>query len=361
MPIPILAALALQAAGAGLSAYSANRANKKNREAMDAAARRVGQFQVNPLGNKLAQAYSESKLAENDLNQYQKQEAQDLLRAQGDVNYNLSNIAPSGFAALGAQSFNESKTQDQLGRLGAKYAPMGMAAKQQTNQLAGEVDKYNYLQEQERKDKEQSLANIDLGRAQAEAANRNQMTQLAIGLGTTMAGTLAGANKDDLNKLFKSGKTTKNFTPTKFTAKNNLPKVDANKLYKNAMKPQYNAGGVMTKKLNPLQAFAAKNLAGGVSDFTEGVEFKSSVPFNNSYYKSVVATPEEEQYNDDSFQFVKKGDRYINKNLLTNPMNVQNSVFANAFNPNMYYKPKGKFNVQLPIGYEQFINDRNAK
>jgi len=117
MPIPILAALALQAAGAGLSAYSANRANKKNREAMDAAARRVGQFQVNPLGNKLAQAYSESKLAENDLNQYQKQEAQDLLRAQGDVNYNLSNIAPSGFAALGAQSFNESKTQDQLGRL----------------------------------------------------------------------------------------------------------------------------------------------------------------------------------------------------------------------------------------------------
>ena len=135
MPIPILAALALQAAGAGLSAYSANRANKKNREAMDAAARRVGQFQVNPLGNKLAQAYSESKLAENDLNQYQKQEAQDLLRAQGDVNYNLSNIAPSGFAALGAQSFNESKTQDQLGRLGAKYAPMGMAAKQQTNQL----------------------------------------------------------------------------------------------------------------------------------------------------------------------------------------------------------------------------------
>ena len=79
MPIPILAALALQAAGAGLSAYSANRANKKNREAMDAAARRVGQFQVNPLGNKLAQAYSESKLAENDLNQYQKQEAQESL------------------------------------------------------------------------------------------------------------------------------------------------------------------------------------------------------------------------------------------------------------------------------------------
>jgi hypothetical protein len=266
MPLPLLAMLALQAAGTGASLLASGAANKRNKEAMDAAKRRVQQFQVNPLGSKLQQAYTESKLAENALNPYQKQEAQDILRSQADANYNISDYAPSGFAALGAQAAGEAQAQKQLGMLGSKYAPMQMAQKQQTAQLAGEVDKYNYLQEQERKDKEQSLANIDLGRAMAENQNRNQLTQAAIGLGSSMAGTLAGANKEDLNKLFGLGKTTNNttqtFNPTQFTPTNQLPTVDTTKLYNNAMKPQYNVGGVMTKKLNPLQQFSTDDISG---------------------------------------------------------------------------------------------------
>jgi hypothetical protein len=236
---------------------------------MDSAKRRVQQFQVNPLGNKLQQAYTESKLAENALNPYQKQEAEDILRSQSDANYNISDYAPSGFAALGAQAAGEAQARKQLGMLGSKYAPMQMAQKQQTAQLAGEVDKYNYLNEQERKDKEQSLANIDLGRAMAENQNRNQLAQAGIGLAASMAGTLAGASKDDLNKLFGSKKTIDDatkFTPHKFTPVDQLPTVDADKLYNNAMKPKYNINGVMsTKKINPLQQYATSDLSGRYS------------------------------------------------------------------------------------------------
>ncbi len=262
MPLPLLAMLALQAAGTAASAYSANRAKKRTDAAMDQAARRASAFQTKPLGNKLAQAYTESKLAENALNPYQKQEAQDLLRAQADADYNISEYAPSGFAAIQGQASNTGRTQDALGRLGAKYAPMQMAQKQQSSQLASEVDKYDYLSEQERKDREQTLVNLGLGKAMAENQNRNQMTQAAIGLGTSMAGTLAGASKEDLNKIFGLGKTTQDFTPTKFASTSGLPKVDATKLYNNAMKPKYNIGGVITKKLNPLQQYATDDISG---------------------------------------------------------------------------------------------------
>lgn len=355
MALPLLLALGAQAVGTGLSALAASKANKRNKQAMDAAARRVNQFQINPLGNKLAQAYTESKLAEKDINQYQKQEAQDLLRAQADADYGISDYAPSGFAALGAQSANQGKMQDQLGRLNAKYAPMGLAAKQQTNQLAGEVDRYNYLEEQERKDKEQSLANIDLGRAQAEAANRNQMSQLAIGLGASMAGTLAGASKEDWSKLFGGG----NVAKTTFTPSGLLPKVNADALYKNAMKPSYNVGGKM-KTLNPLQQFSTKNLSG--TDYTQGVNFSGSVPFNLSKQNSIVSLPEDEGYVQYGGNFVQRGNRFVDSNIFKKPMNMQNNFFATRyFNPNMYYKPKGKYDVQLPIGYEEFINDPNSR
>lgn len=349
MAIP-LAALALQAVGTGLAAYQANQANKKNKAAMDAAARRVNQFQINPLGNKLAQAYTESKLAEKDINQYQKQEAQDLLRAQADAEYNISDYAPSGFAALGAQSANQGKMQDQLGRLNAKYAPMGLAAKQQTNQLAGEVDRYNYLQEQERKDKEQSLANIDLGRAQAENANRNQMAQLAIGLGASMAGTLGGVSKEDWSKLFKGG----NVAKTTFTPSGLLPKVDGDALYKNAMAPSYNVSGKM-KTLNPLQQFSTKNLSG--NDYTQGVNFsgpspfnpKGSVPINESKRNSLVTLPLDF---DEEDSYYGNKTKLVNQNLIQNPWSLQNKTLTNSYNPYMFYKPKGKFDVQAPMDFQ---------
>jgi hypothetical protein len=391
MPLPLLATLGLQAAGTAASLFASGAANKRNKEAMDAAKRRVQQFQINPLGNKLQQAYTESKLAENALNPYQKQEAEDILRSQSDANYNISDYAPSGFAALGAQAAGEAQARKQLGMLGSKYAPMQMAQKQQTAQLAGEVDKYNYLNEQERKDKEQSLANIDLGRAMAENQNRNQLAQAGIGLATSMAGTLAGASKEDLNKLFGTGKTNQNFKPTQFSSASNLPKVDANELYNNAMKPQYNVNGIMTKRLNPLQAFATKNLSGsnGGGDFTQGVQFSgkpifnqnqnqeyigdteylSSVPINHGYgadnpnvgakfgpsnpYAPQNFTPHYNKSDENSSRFYT---------IPKNPWEAfQNPVLANAYNANMYYKPKGKYDVQLPIGYENFINDRNYR
>lgn len=202
MPLPLLAMLAIQAAATGASAIAANKAKKKNEEAMNAAAGRAAAFQPKELGKTLKSQYFESLLSDKDLSESQKQEAQDLLRSQADADYGISDYAPSGFAALGAQAAGTAKTQDALGRLGSKYAPMHLAMKQRADQLAQGVEQSDYLNEQARKDKEQTLINLGLGRAMAENQNRNQMNQLAIGLGASMAGTLGGASKEDLNGLF---------------------------------------------------------------------------------------------------------------------------------------------------------------
>jgi hypothetical protein len=394
MPLPLLAMLALQAAGTGASLLAANKAKKRNEEAMNAAAGRASAFQPKELGKTLKGQYFESLLSDKDLSESQKQEAQDLLRSQANTDYGISDYAPSGFAALGAQAAGTAKTQDALGRLGSKYAPMSLAAKQRTDQLAQGVEQSDYLNEQARRDKEQTLINLGLGRAMAENQNRNQMTQLGIGLASSMAGTLAGASKEDLNKLFGLGKTTQNttqnFIPTQFTSTSGLPKVDPTKLYNNAMKPQYNVNGIMTKRLNPLQAFATKNLSGSNgSDFTQGVQFNgkplfnqnqnqeyigdteylSSVPINHGYgadnpnvgakfgpsnpYAPQPITPHYNKSDENSSRFYT---------IPKNPWEAfQNPVLANAYNANMYYKPKGKYDVQLPIGYENFINDRNYR
>jgi hypothetical protein len=281
MPLPFLA----YALGTAASALAADSAAKKNKAAIDAARKKAEGYQIKPLGNKLAQAYNESKLAENSLNRYQSQEAEDLARANADVNYQISDYAPSGFAGLSAIAKNEGRTQDAIGRLGAKYAPMGLAQKQQTSQLAGEMDKYEYLTEQERKDRAQTLANIDLGQAMAENQNRNQMTQAAISLG------LMGLGNLKLPKGKTTIPTTGGQSSFNFTDIENLPKVNSTKLYNNAMKPQYNVGGVMTKKLNPLQAFSTKNLSGGGNnDFTQGVQFSGYSPFSGSVPLNPKAT-----------------------------------------------------------------------
>ncbi len=203
MPLPLLAMLALQAAGTGASLLAANKAKKKNEEAMNAAAGRAAAFQPKELGKTLKGQYFESLLSDKDLSESQKQEAQDLLRSQADSDYNISEYAPSGFAAIQGQASNTAKTQDALGRLGSKYAPMHLAMKQRGDQLAQGVEQSDYLNEQARKDKEQTLINLGLGRAMAENQNRNQMNQLAIGLGASMANTLGSASKEDLNNLFK--------------------------------------------------------------------------------------------------------------------------------------------------------------
>jgi hypothetical protein len=381
MPLPFLA----YALGTAASALAANSAAEKTRAAMDAARKKAEGYQIKPLGNKLAQAYNESKLAENSLNRYQSQEAEDLARANADANYQISDYAPSGFAGLSAMAKNEGRTQDAIGRLGAKYAPMGLAQKQQTAQLAGEMDKYDYLTEQERKDRAQTLANIDLGQAMAENQNKNQMIQAAISLGSTALGGLKLPTGKVKNTTTGNGQSNFNFTNV-----NNLPKLDATKLYNNAMKPQYNLGGVMTKKLNPLQAFATRNLSGSNgSDFTQGVQFNgkplfnqnqtpeyigdteylSSVPINHGYgadnpnvgakfgpsnpYAPQNITPHYNKSDANSSRFYT---------IAKNPWEAyQNPVLANAYNANMYYKPKGKYDVQLPIGYENFINDRNYR
>jgi hypothetical protein len=283
MPLPFLA----YALGTAASALAANSAAEKTRAAMDAARKKAEGYQIKPLGNKLAQAYNESKLAENSLNRYQSQEAEDLARANADANYQISDYAPSGFAGLSAMAKNEGRTQDAIGRLGAKYAPMGLAQKQQTAQLAGEMDKYDYLTEQERKDRAQTLANIDLGQAMAENQNKNQMIQAAISLGSTALGGLKLPTGKVKNTTTGNGQSNFNFTNV-----NNLPKLNATDLYNNAMKPQYNVGGVMTKRLNPLQAFATKNLSGSNvgNDFTQGIKFGGSFPFSGSVPLNPKAT-----------------------------------------------------------------------
>ena len=117
------------------------------------------------------------------------------------------------------------------------------------------------------------------------------------------------------------------------------------------MAPSYNVGGKM-KTLNPLQRFATKNLSG--NDYTQGVNFSSSVPFNLNKQDSVVTTslnsPSAEQY--DGISVVQRGNRWINTNAFKNPMSFQKPSLANSFNPNMYYKPKGRFDVQIPIGLQ---------
>jgi hypothetical protein len=310
MPLPLLAMLAIQAAATGASAYSANRAKKKNEAAMKDAANRASSFQPKELGKTLKGQYFESLLSDKDLSESQKQEAQDLLRSQADTDYGISDYAPSGFAALGAQAAGTAKTQDALGRLGSKYAPMHLAMKQRADQLAQGVEQSDYLNEQARRDKEQTLINLSLGRAMAENQNRNQMNQLAIGLGASMANTLGGVSKEDFNNLF-TGKNNQalldaklaNVTPTATgfnTAsmsrvpfknwRNPLPTIDqplpgSVPLNKPnpfiAPQPNPYAPGPLPKTFyNPYNMYGNNSQTNTQTDYTKGIKFNPIVGFN---------------------------------------------------------------------------------
>jgi len=310
MPLPLLAMLALQAAATGASAYSANRAKKKNEAAMKDAANRASSFQPKELGKTLKSQYFESLLSDKDLSESQKQEAQDLLRSQADADYNISEYAPSGFAAIQGQASNTGRTQDALGRLGSKYAPMHLAMKQRADQLAQGVEQSDYLNEQARKDKEQSLINLSLGRAMAENQNRNQMNQLAIGLGASMAGTLGGVSKEDLNSLFQ-GKNSQaaldaklanlKINPVKLNTfdmsklpfrnwRSPLPTIDEplpGSVPLNKPNPfvapqrnPYAPGLLPTTFYNPYNMYGNNAQANTQTDYTKGIKFKPISGFN---------------------------------------------------------------------------------
>lgn len=273
-----------------------------------------------------------------------KQARAGMEQSNANTIFNAQDLGGSGAQALGAIASANLENQQNIAKLAAQQAQNKMMKGQSLAQAQGNMAQQRALQFQDALNANQERQAFNLGQMQAQRENINQSNKnIFAGLPAAIGGIGMG-----IGALTKGAQEQKLLDEA-------LHNVKVKPIGFNTSKAAFKTPSLPT--LSILRMNKNKRLP----EISNQTILPDSVPVNNNYYKSVVATPEEDQYTDGLFEFYGRGNKFVNKDLLKNPMSLQNPVFANAYNANMYVKPKGKYDVQLPIGYENFINDRNYR
>jgi len=309
--------------GAGI--FGALSGKKKLGEATseyDSARKNAPAFQIAPeIKQELAQRAAEYNAEDEAI----KQAKAEYLQQQANYGANVERNAQSGSQALGAMAASNRQTNQDIARLAAQQFADKMQKGQALSGARNAMAQQRQIQFADQQARNEAAQAVALGKMQAERYNLNEANKNIFagipGAAMGLAGLLKG-NKDENNNDIST------VTPT-LTAFTLGPSA-------------FNTPDMNWNKKKPLETVT-----------TVPEEYSGSIPLNTSKQNSVVTNslnfPGAE---DNSSDLIPRGNRWVHQNDFKNPMNFQNPWLAKSFNTNMYYKPKAKYDVQIPIGLE---------